>query len=209
MKRKSSKRPDGGEFAEHVNEKQLKFYADIFDIADRLSGDITPAYAVLSPNSIRRITSEFGDTKYILQIRHPVSRTISQIRHYFRNGAIDEQSFANADAMRKLLDTYPQFVRNSSSSSIYANWSSELRKENLLVLALEEIIAAPDASRQKLAEYLAVDNDRFNLPADSNHKEDYHKVEIPRESVDYLKQYFASEVDLCHETFGQICASWE
>jgi len=214
QERKKRKNRGDAVFADCLDDKSFKFYADIFNISDRLSGDITPAYGVLSPQAIRKITGKFANTKFILQIRHPVSRAISHIRHYFRNGAIDEKSFENADAMANLMKVNPQFANNSLSSKIYENWSADVDDEKLMVMSLEQLIAEPLATRQKLADFLGVDGDGFTVPADSNPADsnpakDRFKVELPSESIDYLKQFFAPEVSRCREIFGEHCAEWK
>ena len=209
LERKKRERVDQVDFARKINNRQLQFYLDLFDVTDRLSGDITPAYGILPQDSIRVITKKFPDAKYILQIRHPVSRTVSHIQHYYRNGAIDEQDFANADSVANLLKAMPQFVSNSLISKIYANWNAEIDPKQLLVLSLDEIASTPHVARKRLAEFMGVDVNRFILAPESNHKERHQKVEIPRESIDYLKEFFSSEVAYCRKNFGQLCAHWD
>jgi hypothetical protein len=206
---KKTRGNDDGEFAENLDSRQLEFYTSLFGVTNRLTGDITPAYAVLSPKAIQLISNTFVNTKYILQIRHPVSRTISHIRHYYRNGKFNEQSFANADAMANLLAAYPQFVANSLCSTIYENWSSQIDPNKLLLMSLEDIIAHPDETRQKLAEFLSVDDAGFSIPSDYNRKKDHFKVDIPGESIEYLEQFFEVEVSRCQDVFEDHCTNWK
>ena len=98
-------------------------YCHLFDRTRRaLSGDITPAYAILDRNVVSQIYSSVpGDSRILFIMREPVDRLWSGLRMYCRHRNLRIASFS--DEQLDELSQLPEHVLRSDYLRTLDNWS--------------------------------------------------------------------------------------
>lgn len=106
-----------------LTESRIKDYCRLLFPSDKISGDITPAYSLLSKKTIRLIRNILPDIKVLFFMRNPIDRDWSMCKMYFRNrlkkNPLDSN---NVDLVKQVL------TRNSQRNNylrIIRKWKSE------------------------------------------------------------------------------------
>jgi hypothetical protein len=134
-----------------------------------VTGEITPAYAILSPQHIRAIRERCPDIRLFLSLRNPIERAWSAALM-----ALARSEITLAEASDQwFLDHFRSAASRSRGdyAACLERWWSAFPRDQLLVLYMEDIAAKPDLVLQGLAQHLTVDESDFtNLPNSSLHE---------------------------------------
>ena len=128
-----------------------------------LTGEITPAYAILPRQRINAIRSRCPEIRLFISLRNPIERAWSAaimelVRSGMTLGEASDQWF---------LDYFRSAASRSRGdyAACLEQWWSEFPNEQLLILFTEDIAARPSAVLEALAAHLAIDaNDFARLP---------------------------------------------
>lgn len=190
-----SKKKRAGQIVE-LDTKDFAWYSDLFPETSKIVGELTPDYASLPYSEIEIIQDKFPDTKYILIIRDPVSRSISHLNHYIRNKGMRHEfdpSDLDIQSLKMLVAERPNIMQKSSISHLEQSWC-RLPAHKIRVIFFEDIINSPELVRNSVAEFLNISVDGFRLPASLNRKESYKKIEISDLFKDYLAHALSYEI---------------
>lgn len=141
-----------------IGEQNDRWYRSLFAAAARRGytvGEITPAYAVLSPEGVRHVRSLNPAVKLIYILRDPIERTWSEaVRALCRK------------RNRRVEDTPPdEFLHwfhrgrgraKSEYAATLATWEAEFPPEQLLIGFFEEIRTEPAALVSRVCSFLEV-----------------------------------------------------
>jgi LPS sulfotransferase NodH len=137
--------------------RELARYEALFDVPDgSLHGDITPAYAILSPAVIEECHRAFPDLRLIYIIRNPIDRAISHAKMDacvagLQPGSLPDQWYVDH------FHSVASRARGDYEACI-KNWLSVYPEERLLLLFFAELQADPAALLGKCCHHLGLDN---------------------------------------------------
>ena len=130
------------------------WYRSLFAPAGaRITGDVTPQYALLDDAQVSRVAAALPDAKVLLLLRHPVERAWSQLRLEQRLGRIDLSVSRSALEM----GVVPRIVHGfSEQGQLYARWRKAVGDARLCVVFFDEISAAPDRAFVRVCDHLGL-----------------------------------------------------
>lgn len=134
------------------------FEGALIDHIGGLTGDITPAYLLLSEERIREIAELSPDLKLLVMLRNPVDRAISAAAQVLRS------------ERGETLRGNPLFGRYTTEGGLYGKhltrWLSVFPRARLLVLTQDEVRETPREVLRRVSEHLGIDPtvyDRIDL----------------------------------------------
>ena len=139
-------------FDQFVSKQSLEWYEMHF-LGHKLSGEITPAYSILSKDYINLIRDYLPHTKIIFIVRNPVDRIWSQIRMMKTSWRQNTTESINFHQLVSLFDS-PAVELRSDYLRTYLNWTSAYGIENLLTLSFDELLTIDGL--KKLFRFLGV-----------------------------------------------------
>jgi hypothetical protein len=127
---------------------------------DTLGGDITPAYAILHPNTIRLIYSYRPLLKLIFITRNPIDRAWSSALMALNRAQMEIDEASD----QWFIDHFHS--HGSRARGYYArtldNWLSVFPKEQLLLLQYDTIATAPETVAKEVCTFLGIDPTPLN-----------------------------------------------
>jgi hypothetical protein len=128
-----------------------------------VTGEITPAYAILPTKRIRAIRERCPDIRIFISLRNPVERAWSAAMM-----AVVRSEMTPIEASDQwFLDHFRSFASRGRGdyASCLERWWSEFPRDQLLVIFSEDIAARPAAVLKSLAAHLDIDwTDFASLP---------------------------------------------
>lgn len=185
----------------------LADYARLFaPKCDRLSGDVTPGYAVLREPEIAHIKSAFPQVKVMLLLRNPIERLWSAIGgHVAKIPNWQDPKTRPALWARALMD--PRVAKYPSAPTVYRRWG---RHFDVITAFYEHIAADPTRARRRVARLLT----RTSPAADDFSVEPHYNrnrgTAEPMWDMDraILSAHFAQEIEESGAVFGGPANGW-
>ena len=146
-------------------DRPLDWYLDQFDSSRRVVGEITPAYARLETDLVRRVHDAFPATSIIYIVRDPLARTWSDVRkrvrkappwHRGRLGWMIEQG-----AREKVA------VRNDYAGTT-ARWAEIFGTDRVHVFLFSDIANKPRQLLARVCNILGVDHGFYGAIGDKH-----------------------------------------
>lgn len=125
-------------YFDQKHERGLAWYARHFSEAGdaRRTVEVAPTY-FHNAEAPRRIVDALGTIPLVCTLRDPVSRIFSQYLHRCRNGQV-------TGSLRATIEELPALLEGSKYASQLRRWGSVFALNNIRVLFLEKLIAAPE-----------------------------------------------------------------
>jgi len=173
---------------------------------DWKTGEATPAY-LYYPLVAKRIKKITPNAKFIVLLRDPVQRAVSQYYHYKRNG-ISDLSFNELikkekeifpiepekleRAENKLKRPYLRYsiLRRGQYARQLKHWFKYFDKEQFLILKSEEVFTSPKSQYNKIFQFLNVDPEEFqgNLIKKNINESKGH---LSEDQLELLEKYYS------------------
>lgn len=140
-----------------------RYEARFAGLARPIKGEITPAYAILPPTTIRVVHQRYPDLRLIYILRNPIERAWS----HARMGYSKTVSQDTRDALDTRRDWFLQHFRSADSllrgdyETSLRNWLAVYPQEQLLTRIQEEIFAAKCAFLVECCTHLGARGDFF------------------------------------------------
>ena len=181
-----------------------EWYGRIFSWApaDRLCGEITPDYCVLSDAGIAHLLRFNPRMKLILLLRDPIERTWSHIRMAQRHAGDQSVSAEEAWACWNLRDF-------SNYHDILSRWRRHCRPSDLCVSFLDHIASEPFTVLHKICDFLGVQFDKNFFPraCEAIHVGD--SADLPASLYEIMRSFYRDVIrDLAAE-FPDPCKKWQ
>lgn len=188
----------------------LGVYASLFRFKGGLkSGDISPAYCRLSPETIREFASAFPSAKIILLVRDPVARTWSHISMHMRDGKLREDLLTDPGLLREYLTTRRGLLESSKATRIISHWRNFAPGIRLQYFFFDELVRDPAGTLRNVLLFLGANPNKMGkTKPDRNVKASEKKFEMSRELRDVLVEYLADEVKACAIELGGPARAW-
>jgi Sulfotransferase family len=136
----------------------LGLFAD--DWQGRKQGEITPAYAILDPATIREIATLLPDLRVFYSLRNPIARAWSSALMALERAemTIDEASHV------WFLDHFKSAGsrRRSDYVSCMTNWREAFAEQRFLIILFDDIVAMPGVVLAALCRHLQVEAEWFD-----------------------------------------------
>jgi hypothetical protein len=188
----------------------LQDYARLFEPkGSLLSGDITPAYSMLSDEVIERVVDRFPNLKVIFLARDPVERAWSQLSMGVRLRNISPFDATDADdVIRNLLN--PGVLLRSHPSKIVARWKRYVRPESFRIYFFDDLEKNPAELRRSILLFLGADPDKPSgrLKAEDNQDAKRDKLRLSDKVRSRVAQFFEQELKACATELGGPAKDW-
>jgi hypothetical protein len=188
----------------------LQDYAKLFESkGSLLSGDITPAYSMLSDEVIERIVDRFPNLKVIFLARDPVDRAWSQLSMGVRLRNISPFDATNADdVIRNLLN--PGVLLRSHPSKIVARWRRYVPPDFFRIYFFDDLEKNPAELRRSILLFLGADPDKPSgrLKAEDNQDTKRDKLRLSDKVRSRVAQFFEQELKACATELGGPAKQW-
>jgi hypothetical protein len=196
------------------------WYRRIFSYAGaegKVKGEITPAYLAMGDKGIRYAKSLVGDKKFVLVIREPAARTLSNLKNsvYRRVKLASRETLWQRLMWRirrhrsaKFDDAFWQKVlkqiknnRRGEYSETIPRWQKHFGPEQLLILPFGEIKSSPDAFLAKVEAFIGAKpfGGYKALEEQVNKSKEF---EIPQWVIDDVGQLMKPQQDFLRSHFG-------
>ncbi|UWQ49560.1 sulfotransferase [Leisingera caerulea] len=171
--RKSAKRMQFAIFREQAH---YEYLFQGLNARYRLDGSTTYMHC---DGAAERIFEYAPDAKLIIQTRNPVGRALSHYKLATRSGQSDrslrEEIELEVNGTTPLPGRF--LIRQSRYDAAIAHYKSIFPAENILEMTFEEMVADTEAALAKVAAFLGIDPEKFDLSVDEQNAGDSVRFE--------------------------------
>jgi len=203
-------------FLESIKRLSARSHIDLDDYAglfapkgQLLSGDITPAYSMLSDEIIERIVDRFPNLKVIFLARDPVERAWSQLSMGVRLRNISPFDATDVDVVTRTL-LNPGVLLRSHPSKIVARWKRYVRPELFRIFFFDDLERDPAELRRSILLFLGADPDKPSGRLKANHSNNAgkEKLRLTDKVRSRVAQFFEQELKACAAELGGPAKQW-
>jgi hypothetical protein len=131
------------------------WYETLFaDRDERLTGEITPAYALLDDADVAHLAARYPDLRILYVMRDPVERAWSTICYHHSRRQISLDRMSEAEVIAYLAQ--PGLRQRSSYLEVVRRWTHHFGAERLFLAFYDEIGEAPQAILARLESFLGI-----------------------------------------------------
>ncbi|MEP1520701.1 sulfotransferase [Ascidiaceihabitans sp.] len=168
-------------------------------------GEVTPAYAMLSADSLREMHSVAANTKLIFLMRDPVSRLWSNLRMRAKKRTQtpeDMLAHAFADFAKIQAGGIKGVAWRSDYRTTLDNLKATLPAQDVHVDFFETLF---DDGASRICKFLGIDN--IEAPVETNVNEGI-KIDLPQDLAHQMFVWLKPQYTYVREMFGQLPAKW-
>lgn len=144
-------------FWDKKRERGISYYRSLFARDDgRLHGEITPAYAILPPDTIAECRRFFPDLRLIYVIRNPAERAWSHAKMDALAAGHDPAQLPDEWFLRHFRST--ESLSRGDYETCIRHWLAAYPEENFLLLFFEELVLSPASFLRKCCDHLGLAN---------------------------------------------------
>jgi hypothetical protein len=169
----------------------------------RVTGEITPEYAILDRSRIELVHRWMPDVQLVFVMRDPVERGWSHIRKDASEPRMHLPQDPSIEEMQAFLD-HPDIRARGDYVACIARWTEFFPPERFCFLFLEDIERDPAGVLRDLALFLDIDPDH-DYDAELLHTRQNTRPDsgIPPEIADHLRCQFAGEAEALERLVGR------
>lgn len=171
----------------------------------RITGDVTPAYSILSDASVEHMAKLLPDAKIVFLIRNPIDRNWSAYRKKLKNETFIEYSY--------LEMKYFFSLRGVTNRTTYLDtidrYISHFGKEKILIGFYDAIIEQPGGLLADIVDFLGGDSDT-SLRETQVEKivNESPKSDIPEDIERFLGDRYAPMIEELSSRYGSYASKW-
>jgi hypothetical protein len=186
--------------------RNYEWYENLFKLEDgKISGDITPDYAALSPELVSNIHARFPELKIIFLMRNPIERKWSQIKM-----VLGEKQ--NRDFKTVPCEEYLHACENWNDelceySKTINTWKSAFGEENLFTGFYDELENTPVDLYIRILKFLNIEE----IYDESKLRQVVYggnKTKMPDDAYSILSKQMEPEIMELIATFPQVKNYW-
>ena len=138
--------------------RSFGWYERLFDATgEKVTGDITPDYCILSRKIVQTILERYPDLKIIYIIRNPVDRAWSALKMRY----VKRRNYLLEDINEELVeDYYQKFGEFNDIQRTITNWGSVFPENQFFIGLYDELVEAPEVFFEKILAFLGLRNFR-------------------------------------------------
>jgi len=213
-------------FSTQFDDWPFDYYCSLFEAgAGKVSGELTPAYMLLTRKRIQEIQQLLPDGRLVLTIRHPVDRAWSGARRTISNvfgpqniafeDVPDSEFYAYFDKEwaykpeRNDRGEYTPGMLQAHYLRAIDNWTSYFNQEQLLITFFDDILSSPETLMKQVCQHIGAntDIDWSAMPlATVVNKNPTHP--LPDKFRAYLTELYTEEITALKNRFGEKTQHW-
>jgi hypothetical protein len=188
--------------------KDVAWYRSLFQAAgDRMTGDITPAYAALPEPVVSKIRALLPDCRIIYIMRNPIDRAWSHFRFNAGTYRVDVVDYGFED-FRRHVDSPASESRTAYMRTI-ETWERYYPSDRMLYLFFDDLQSDPDGLLRTVCGFL-------DLPFEGAYFTGTRDI-VVRQSIDlefpqplraYLARKYHHEIAALSKRFGGHAQRW-
>ena len=182
-----------------------RWYRSLFADPAAVTGEVTPAYAVLDEATVAAVAARLPDVRVIYLMRDPVERAWSaaRMRASTRDGAVIDDWPAD-DQVAYLGAAAHTILPHSDYPAVLARWERHVPPERVFTGFFEDVARSPVALLTSVARFLGVDADPAHVPDDARRPRNAraHGRDVPPESARWLSERLAGVAEWAHARFA-------
>lgn len=125
-----------------------------------LRGEITPAYAILDEQAVRRVHDWMPDVRLIYLLRDPVDRAWSHARFHFARAGADPIEKVPQHTVSAFLDSEDVRLRSDYARCL-SNWLAYYPSAQLFVGFYEDLLRDPSGLLKAVTDFLQLEDTDF------------------------------------------------
>ena len=168
----------------------------------RIRGEITPAYAILEPDVIRRVAEWMPDARLIFMMRDPIERAWSQARNGFPRWRNRPLESVGRDELISYFDSDP-VRRRSDYATCLRPWLEHFPRAQFFFGFLEEVRKRPENLIRDLFGFLEVGAMAADTASLAKPVHASAPVPMPEWLRDHLEREYAFDADEVSELIGR------
>ncbi len=188
-------------FSNYTDEWYLSLYQDFI----KFSGEITPAYAILKEEDVKKMSELLGkDTKIIFMVRHPVERSWSSFKYKYRrdDSVLSDTEFAKQYFLTDEHKLRCDYLRTITLYKKYFN--------SIFIGFFEAIIETPECLLKEVFKYLELDvNEVGNFKGLKNRVNKSKPMPIPENIRFFLEKMHKEQIDQLALNYGLYFNKWQ
>ncbi len=171
-----------------------RWYLRLFRSAgERIAGEITPTYSVLTADRIRTVHRLLPECKIIFLLRDPVERSWSQVNMQAQRNFSVPITQLPSDRIRALLD-HEQVRALSHYSTALGRWTQHFPPEQIFLGYFEAIQEQPQEFLGQLLAFLDLEPPPGGFPTVAQRQMEFDRPEMPDDIRRYLSTQYLSEI---------------
>jgi len=186
----------------------IEWYKSLFEsVGNRLKGEITPAYSILTQEDVAHIRQLFPNLKVLFLIRNPIDRAWSHVRYDNKTGKVSDLN--DLEESKSVIESESQELRSDYLRS-YRIWTNEFGKKQVYLDFYDRIQESPQKLLGDVGEFLGLrDPDGLYEAEKSDRRVNSSpKSEMPEEIRGYLTQKYLGDLREMADTFGGCAEKW-
>jgi len=195
--------------AMETGDLSIERYRSLFAPAEaKVTGDITPSYAVLDLERVSALAAELPSTKILYTLREPISRVWSQARmrerrKYLKGSAI----LYDPSAFQAFLDD-ENVLGRSAQSVVVERWRAAFG-DRFKVMFFDDLVQTPEQFFDELCRFVGIDPDpsatSFEMGANRKERD---SDPMPDDLRALALGYLSGEYDRLAELVGGHAVEW-
>lgn len=183
------------------------WYLSLFDHVspNKIKGEITPSYSILSAEHIAEMANLIPHTKIIFLLRNPIDRAWSMLRFSVMLG--QDIDCTKDSEIISWLDADAQNLRSDYQRSIQL-YSQEFGKDNILIGFYDAIRYQPEKLMAEILDFIGVSNpmlDKLNLSKIANASP---QASMSRQVLEHLENKYRAPINHLADAYGSYCQIW-
>lgn len=185
-----------------------QWYLSLFPAQkDKVVGEITPAYSMLTAEDVEHISHLLPDLKIIFLLRNPVDRAWSYVRFKTKTQQFTETN--NIDKIKQLIEQ-PDQIRRSDYLHTLSTWKTFFPEHNIFIGFFDEIVAHPASLLERISQFLGINSYHFHEELQLRREKIYASPEIdmPDAIKVYLYRKYHADLQNLSALVGEYANTW-
>ena len=184
-----------------------EWYISLFNVPEsdyKVTGEISPGYAMLSKEDIQHVYSLAPRAKIIFIIRNPIERAWSHIRYAWGRGRFED--IEDIHAIKSFIDSQKQESYSRYSQTL-DRWGSVYDSSQIHVAFFDDIREAPKYLLEGVASFLNI-RARPMMVSMRSKVNTSDKIKMPPAIRDYLQKKYRPEIEKLDNIFDRPLSYW-
>ena len=183
-----------------------EWYLSLFNhVPDKISGEITPSYSILSRDDVAEMSRLLPHVKIIFLLRNPIDRAWSMLRFASKLG--QDIDFDNIDSLILEINDERQTARSDYQRTLEI-YSDFFDSNDILVAFYDALLYQPETLITEILSFLGVTDPMINQLALSKVANASPKVDIPEDVLRYLREKYKNELCSLSDKYSSYCSAW-
>lgn len=187
-----------------------KWYLSLFKPFKGITGEITPSYAMLNDEDIKKMYSLLPDIKIIYLIRNPIDRAWSHYRYSLKLKGVNKIDYdlLSEEKIIEFINGEDQHLRSDYNKTI-DNFRKYYSNNNFLLGFYDAIIEQPENLLTGIVNFLGGDISKIKDECDPRIKNNVSpKVEIPENIKNLLLKKYTPMIEELSLKYGGYFTHW-